>query len=128
MSTDKILAVVDRHFSFETPEQIDKVIETYADHVIWEAPARNLYLTDHRAIVAEYRKIIAGISNPNMEVLRRFACNNEAFDDRLVYFTALKGNVWGIEPNKKVKLRLVHYFKVKDDKITHEIGYEMWTS
>ena len=43
-----------------------------------------------------------------------------------MYFTALQNNVWGIPPNKNVKLRLVHYFKVENDKIVHEIGYEMW--
>lgn len=128
MDKNKVLAVVNRHFEFETPELIERVIETFSDHVIWEAPARNLCLTDHHEIVREYRRIIAGIANPTMEVLRVLVGKEEVFEDRIIDFTALENNVWGIKPQQRVKLRLAHYFKIHDDKIIHEIGYEMWGS
>jgi len=126
MDQDTILSIIDRHFEFETPELVDRVVETYADEVIWEAPARNIILTDHDEIVANYRQLVACILEPKMEVLHRFAVGDEAFDDRIVYFTVGENNPWKIAAGASVKLRLVHYFKLKGDKICHEIGYEMW--
>ena len=115
MKRESVCDVVERHFEFENPEQINRVIETFSDDIVWEAPARNLYLTNHDEIVAQYRKIIAGVIAPDMEVLHRFARGDEFFDDRILHFTAAKGNVWGIEPGKKASLRLAHYFKVKNE-------------
>lgn len=120
------LAILERHFEFENLAQIDRVIETFADEMIWEAPARNIYLTDHAAIVAQYRKIIGGMINPRMEILHRLLVGDEAFEDRIIYFTAGPDNVWQIAPQQSVKLRLLHYFKVAHGKIIHEIGYEIW--
>ncbi len=127
MKAEEVFAVVDRHFNFETPELIDRVCETFADTILWEAPARNLVFTEHDKIADHYRKIVAGILPPiKEEKIRRFASGNEAFDDRIIYFTAGKDNVWGVPAGKKVKLRLVHYFQIQGDKICHEVGYEMW--
>jgi hypothetical protein len=123
--TSKTQAIVNQHFKFETPELVERVVETFAEDIIWEAPARNLYLTDHEQIAAQYRKIIAGVKDPCMKMLHHFASGNQAFDDRILSFTAVRGNVWGVEPDKKVEMRLAHYFKITDGKISHEIGYEM---
>lgn len=122
----EIFAVIDQHFAFEMPELVEKVCETFADKVIWEAPARNVVLTDHDQILEHYRQIVAGICEPvHMIPLRRFAVGNQAFDDRIIEFTAGQNNVWGISAGKRVHLRLVHYFQIEQKKICHEIGYEL---
>ena len=127
MTPEEIFEIVDQHFAFETPELIERVCETFADQIVWEAPARNLLFTNHDQILNHYRKIAAGILEPvEVEMLRRFAADDQAFDDRIIYFTAGKDNVWNIPPGKRVKLRLIHYFQVKNKKICHEIGYEIW--
>lgn len=126
MNDIDVLKVIDRHFEFETPELINRVVETFSKDVIWELPARNLRLTDPAKIVDQYHRIINGMINPKMEVLHRFVSGNKVFDDRWVYFTAGENNVWDVKPGKKVKLRLVHYFEVTKDKISREVGYEMW--
>ncbi|MBI5273727.1 MAG: nuclear transport factor 2 family protein [Chlamydiales bacterium] len=127
MKSREIFAIIDQHFAFETPELIERVCETFADEIIWEAPARDLLFTKHDQILDHYRNIAAGILEPvKIEVLRRFAAGNEAFDDRIIYFTAGKDNVWDILPGKRVQLRLIHYFKIKKNKICHEVGYEIW--
>src|SRR3990167_39359 len=123
MQAEEIFSIIDCHFAFETAESIERVCETFADQIIWEAPARDVIFTDHDQILNHYRKIVAGILEPvKVEVLRRFAAGNEAFDDRVIYFTAGKENVWNIPPGKKDRIRLVHYFEVKNGKICHEIG------
>lgn len=96
---------------------------------MWEAPARGLLFREHNQILEHYRKIASGILEPvEIEILKRFAAGNEAFDDRIIHFTAGENNVWGIPPGNRVTLRLVHYFKVKNHKICHEVGYEIWKS
>ena len=127
MTPEEIFAVVDQHFEFETSELLHRVCETYADEIIWEAPARGLLFTDHDTILSHYRKIIAGVVEPlEVKPLRRFAAGNEAFDDRILYFTAGKDNVWKVPEGKRMQLRLTLYFKLKKNKICHEVTYEIW--
>lgn len=84
------------------------------------------YFTDQAELAKHYRKIVAGIIDPSMEVLRQFCGICEVFDDRFLSFTAGANNVWGIEESTRVKMRLAHYFKIKNERIVHEIVFESW--
>jgi len=127
MNQDEIFSIVDQHFAFETPELIERVCETFAEDVTWEAPARGLRLRNHKEILEQYHKITAGILEPvEIVPIRRFSAGEEVFDDRVMYFTAGKDNVWEIPEGSRVQLRLVHYFRIRDYKIHQEIGYETW--
>lgn len=71
MSKQDVLDIIEQHFAFETPEDIEKVCETFADEVVWGSPSRGLLLTNHDEILAEYRKIVAGVLEPvEIELLR----------------------------------------------------------
>ncbi|MBM3198008.1 MAG: hypothetical protein FJZ58_01975 [Chlamydiae bacterium] len=127
MQQGNALDILDHHFLFETPSMLPRVCETLTDDIIWEAPARNLVLRDHKEILAEYQRIYGGMLEPiRVEVLRRFGSDNEAFDDRIIEFTANQNNVWKVQAGKRVRLRLLHYIKTREGKLCHEIGYEIW--
>lgn len=123
----KNLETVQHHFAYEAANDIEKVITTYTDDVIWEAPARDFIISGKTEVAKHYQALFASITDVSAEILRQFAVENYVFDDRIMTFAACKkDNIWSAKIGDRIQQRLVHLFEIRESKICREIAYEMW--
>ncbi|WP_133128440.1 nuclear transport factor 2 family protein [Legionella nagasakiensis] len=121
------LQTIKQHFDYEASNDIDKVITTYTEDVVWEAPARHFKVSGKEQVAAHYRALFATLKDVSAEIFTQFATEDYVFDDRLMQFTITASeNIWSAQIGDTVKQRLVHLFEMRDGKISKETAYELW--
>jgi hypothetical protein len=122
------LSVVEAHFHNETPETIDKALDLYGPEIVWEAPARGMIYTDAADVKNAYLGIFRTVRYHKLTTVRRFATENAVFDDQIGEVTIVGDEMPNLPygPGTRLNARLVHYFELKDGKITREIVYELF--
>ncbi|KTD44536.1 nuclear transport factor 2 family protein [Legionella oakridgensis] len=121
------LQTIKQHFDYEASHDIDKIITTYTDDVIWEAPARHFKVSGKKQVAAHYRALFATLKDVSAELFTQFATEDYVFDDRLMQFTIITSeNIWSAQMGDTIKQRLVHLFEMRDGKISKETAYELW--
>src|SRR3954447_3914903 len=121
------LKVIEAHFHNENPESIDKALTLYAPDMVWEGPNRGQVYTDPARVREAYMAIFRTVHFNRTITLRRFATEDFVFDDQLCDMTVVGDEMpnLGFKPGKRISMRLVHCFEMKDGKIAREIAYEM---
>ncbi len=120
------LAAVESHFRSEKLNDVETVLETFTDDVIWEAPAPNgLYRSFKGKAAAgnNYRQLWASMCNVQFRPLQRFATEDPVVDDCIVTFEVAKVGYRHFPVGSKVEMRLVHIFEMRDGKIAREIVF-----
>jgi ketosteroid isomerase-like protein len=122
------LAAVEQHFHNENAEQIDLAIAVYTDDIVWEVPARGLVLRNGAEVKAEYLRIFDSMNIHKITGLHRFATEDWVFDDSIFEFSITGDGFRNcpFPPGTDVSVRLTHVFQMRDGKICHETGYEIW--
>lgn len=123
------LAVVEEHFHSEAADEIERALEFFTDDIVWESPARNVYLYGKRAAAENYRAMFGSMRVEGFRCLQRFATPDRVVDDSVATFT-LTGDGMVNAPvpvGTKVELRLLHVFEMRDGKIARESVFEAWS-
>jgi len=119
------LAAVEAHFHSEAINEVEQSLDLYTDDIVWEAPARNLIFSGKEAVAANYRGIFGSMENIEFKNLDRFATEDRVTDDSIVSFTLTRDGYLPFAVGRKVEMRLVHIFEMRDGKISKEIAFEM---
>ena len=53
--TNKNLATIQKHFDYEAAREIDLIATTYADDIVWEAPARHVCISGKAEVIKNYQ-------------------------------------------------------------------------
>jgi ketosteroid isomerase-like protein len=134
MDRDRIaqnLAVVESHFHSEALNEVEVALETFADDIVWEAPAPNgldRSFSGKEAAARNYRELFASMRNVKFQFLQRFATEDRVVDDSIVTFEVAKDGYWHFPVASKIEMRLVHIFEMRDGKISREIVFDMGRS
>ena len=121
------LEVVAEHIENEARDPV-AVCALYTDDVIQEFPTRGLVFEGKDAIAANYARMFGAIGAPEMEPIERFATTTRVYDDMIVRFDLLREGMDNapVRIGKRIELRLVHLFHMRDGLISREIVHENW--
>ena len=126
--TTQNLKAIENHFHSEALSNVVAALETFADDVVWEAPAPNglnRSFTGKEAVGENYRQLWASMRNVKFQPLQRFATEDRVVDDSMVTFEVAKDGYWHFPLGSKIEMRLVHIFEMRDGKIVREIVFDM---
>lgn len=133
MTRDEIVArnleVVDAHFAYENPEEIEKAVALYTDDIVWEVPSRRRLLRDREEVANEYRGLFAATeAGFERTLLDKFATEDRVVTDEVLRFRLIgDGFIDAPYPvGSRIEMRLVHIFHLRDFKIAREQAYEIW--
>ena len=132
MDDEKIqynLKLVEAHFDSEAAQNIEQVLKTYNDDIVWEAPARHVSYHGKQAVAAAYLRLWESAADPEVIHHERYATEDRVFDDLTVIFTIIDDG-WENCPfpvGTRVQQRLLHNFEIRNGLISKEIGYELWS-
>lgn len=131
MNRDRIarnLAAVENHFHSEASNEIEAALEMYTDDIVWEAPAPNglnRSFAGKEAVARNYRELFASMRNVEFQPLQRFATEDRVVDDSLVSFEVVRDGYWHLPVGRRIEMRLVHIFEMRNGKISREIVFDM---
>lgn len=123
------LWLVQWHFAFETPDQLDKLETLYHDDIVWEVPTRRAIYRGKRDVLENYARIFESMVEAELAPIERYATAERAFDDLEVTFRLTDSKGFPNHPlpvGTRVNMRMVHNFHIQDGLIVRENGYEMW--
>jgi len=122
------LAVVDAHFRSEVSDDIHLALDLYTDDILWESPARGVFLRGKRAVENNYRDMFGSMANVKATTLRRFATEDRVVDDSIFTFTLSGDGVRNapLPVGSAIDLRLVHIFEMLERRIARESLFETW--
>ncbi|HEV2762419.1 MAG TPA: nuclear transport factor 2 family protein [Pyrinomonadaceae bacterium] len=123
------LAVVEQHFHSEAADEVEKALELFTDDIVWESPARNVYLYGKRAAGENYRRMFASMKVEGFRNVQRFATPDRVVDDSIATVTLVGDGVVNapVPVGTKVEIRLLHVFEMRDGKIARESVFEVWS-
>ena len=124
------LAVVEEHFHSEAADEVERALELFTEDIIWESPARNLYLRGKQAAGENYRKMFASMRVEGFRTIQRFATETRVVDDSIAVLTLTGDGVVNapVPVGTKVELRLLHVFEMRDGRIARESVFEVWSA
>ncbi len=132
MTRDEIiaanLAAVEAHFHTEATGEIDRALELYTDDIVWESPARSLFLRGKEATGAMYRRMFESFRVEEFHRLERFATEDRVVDDSVATVVLAGDGVVNapVPVGSKVEIRLLHVFEMRAGKIARELVFETW--
>jgi ketosteroid isomerase-like protein len=118
------LEVVEAHFDSEAAQNMDWVLATYVDDIVWEAPARHVAYRGKQAVAAAYLRLWHSVGDVEIIHHERWATEDRVFDDLTVTFTIV-GDGYDNCPvplGTRVQQRLLHKFEIRDGLIARETG------
>lgn len=121
------LEIVAEHIENEARDPV-AVCALYTGDIVQEFPARRLRFEGKDAIAANYKRMFGAIGMPEMEPVERFATPTRVYDDMIVRFDLLREGMDNapVRIGKRIELRLVHLFHMRDGLISREIVHEHW--
>lgn len=123
------LWLVQWHFAFETPDQLEKLEKLYHDEIVWEVPTRHAIYHGTKDVLANYARIFESIEDAKIVPIERWATKDRAFDDLELTFRLTSSKGFPNHPlpvGTRVAMRMVHNFHIQDGLIIRENGYEIW--
>lgn len=91
------LAVVESHFHSEALNEVEAALKTFADDIVWQAPAPNglnRSFSGKEAVAKNYRELFASMRDVKFSFLQRFATEDRVVDDSIVTFQVAKDGYW----------------------------------
>lgn len=131
MDNDRIarnLECVEKHFHSEAVDEVEAALDLYTDDIVWEAPALNgldRSFSGKRAVAKNYRELFASMRNVRFEFLQRFATEDRVVDDSIVTFEIARAGYWPWPVDRKIEMRLVHIFEMREGRISRELVFDM---
>jgi len=124
------LAVVEEHFHSEAADEIERALEFFTDDIVWESPARNIYLQGKEAAAENYRRMFGSMRVEGFRCLQRFATPDRVVDDSVATFRLVGDGMVNapVPVGTKVELRLLHVFEMREGKIARESVFEAWSA
>ncbi len=123
------LWLVHWHFTWENPDQVDKLGELYHDDIVWEVPARRIIYRGKKEVLDNYRRVFESAEGLTQVPIERYGTPERVFDDCEATFrlTSSHGFPNHLMPlGTDVAMRLIHNFHIQDGLIIRENGYELW--
>jgi len=128
-TTEHALWLVHWHFTWENPDQVDKLAELYHDDIVWEVPSRRIIYRGKKDVLDNYRRIFESAQGLKQDPIERYGTPERVFDDCEATFKLTSSHGFPNHPlptGTRVAMRLIHNFHIKDGLIIRENGYEIW--
>lgn len=119
------LQVALQHLDRERKDDLDGVIDLYADDIVWEEPSRGQVLRTHNDIRTAYQQLGTSLSVRSETVLRRFATDQWVINESLMRATVISDSIPQLDfpVGTELSIRKLTLFEMRGGKICREINH-----